>query len=849
MKILVGYIDGVLSSGINRYLFDFKDKNKDLDLTFLTRSEICDVEEKTGRSDITLRKISRNRHPIKQLLEMRKIIKADNYDAAYFNISESYNFVGIIASKIFGVKNVVVHAHASGADEPKAISRFAARLLNWLCKPALSFTADHFLASSEKSAKWVFGRSVYDTNSYDIVWSQIDKNRFVRNEKTRNKVRKALKITDDFVIGHVGRFCYAKNHRFILKVFKGVANEVPNAKLVLIGDGEQKEEIKKLIAKMGLEDKVIILDPLPNIADYIQSFDVFVLPSHFEGLSFVALEAQELGVPCLVSENVPDIVSVTKNIRYLSIRRPSLWVKAVRSIRNGEQLKPNKTVAEHDEISAKSYLAKKDSERTYLIPALLKTLLTAHYILNVTAFLNGFNLLLIPSFVLLVLFTFVRFPAFFKRKIDYARLFLPLALFIISYIVTFVISEKFDIPTSIKVLFWTALHFFFIFDVFYANNRRSIKKEFYILCRPLILLISSVNIHNILLLILGTSSVRRVYNGHLHRFGLSTWGRFYGNYYDPNLASTVCVCAIVLSFYLITISKSRIRQTLLAASIIVNLLYVYFCESRTGLVTLGIAIFSYALLDIIIKQNKRVRKSIIAIFVFVLSIFALPKITIGAYNYIYMSVSYNPSSSTAKSVNYNPSSSTAKSAITPDNKTSSNLPIIDTTPSEESQDVRISRKDGQDDVSNGRMDLWKGSFELFKMKPVLGIGFSNITQFAAKYAPNTSIAKRRMSSLHNLFIEVFVSQGIIGLAIIMAFFTISLLIFIRGIIDISKRRTSASGQEPALIACIFAIFAAAMLEPLLLYTNNVASFEFWLLLGFLMATVARKPYHKAINNN
>ena len=159
---------------------------------------------------------------------------------------------------------------------------------------------------------------MFDISSTKVVHNAIDDSRY-EETKTRNEIRHMLGIGDDeFVVGHVGRYVWQKNHKFIVRVFSELLKK-QNAKLLLIGDGELKEEVKDLICSLGLIENVIMLSKRTDIPDLLQAIDVFIFPSQDEGLGIALIEAQFAGLRCVVSDELPQEVIITSDVQMLPI--------------------------------------------------------------------------------------------------------------------------------------------------------------------------------------------------------------------------------------------------------------------------------------------------------------------------------------------------------------------------------------------------------------------------------------------------------------------------------------------------------------------------------------------------
>lgn len=180
----------------------------------------------------------------------------------------------------------------------------------------LRFIALHSAMAEEINKKF----SIHDT---EVIKNGIDLQKFRCPSKTRSEVRRSIGIDDDvFLIGNIGRFSEVKNHRFLVDVFQMVLKKEHKARLLLVGRGELEEEIREYIRKKGLCDKVVILSSRTDIPEILSSLDVFVVPSLFEGLSIVSIEAQAVGIRSVLSTGVPSEAYVSNLAIPLSLDEP-----------------------------------------------------------------------------------------------------------------------------------------------------------------------------------------------------------------------------------------------------------------------------------------------------------------------------------------------------------------------------------------------------------------------------------------------------------------------------------------------------------------------------------------------
>lgn len=209
--------------------------------------------------------------------------------------------------------------------------------INEYARKNINKYATHMFACSELAGRWLFGDEAFNSGKVEIVKNAINIERFMYNEEKRNNVRKKLLISnDEIVIGHVGRFDYQKNHTFILKFFYKLLENNSKMKLILIGNGQLKEEIRKQISSLGSEKNIKIIDACDNVNEMYNVFDIFVLPSHFEGLGIVAIEAQVNGLQCVLSDRIPNEAKVSNSVKFINIDKEDLWVNTIDNlIKNG----------------------------------------------------------------------------------------------------------------------------------------------------------------------------------------------------------------------------------------------------------------------------------------------------------------------------------------------------------------------------------------------------------------------------------------------------------------------------------------------------------------------------------
>ena len=230
--------------------------------------------------------------------------------------TSSKSFVPLLMAKRAGIKVRISHSHNS-----KTESGIRGRIRNALKLPLL-WVATDYCACGEEAAKWLYGNKVFASGKVHIVPNVIDARTFSFSQASREKMRSSLGISDStFVIGNVARFFHQKNHDFIISVFDFLHKKSVDSKLLLVGDGELRKEIENKVSDLGIQDSVIFAGSVPNVADYEQAMDVFLLPSFNEGIPLSLIEAQIAGLRCYASEGVPGESDKTGLVSFLPLEK------------------------------------------------------------------------------------------------------------------------------------------------------------------------------------------------------------------------------------------------------------------------------------------------------------------------------------------------------------------------------------------------------------------------------------------------------------------------------------------------------------------------------------------------
>lgn len=210
----------------------------------------------------------------------------------------------LLTSRLFGIDIRIVHCH-SISDYTYASS--TTKVSRWLKRNMIRRFATNWVSSSITASQALFGYQWSQDRRGRMVRNGIDIGRFTSRLQNPITLREQLHISlEEPIIGHIGRFSSAKNHTFLIEIFEELLYRVPNARLILVGDGALRPQILALIEQKGIQNRVHLLGRRDDISELIQEFDVMVLPSFKDGLPMVLIEAQAAGVPCVVSDVLPE---------------------------------------------------------------------------------------------------------------------------------------------------------------------------------------------------------------------------------------------------------------------------------------------------------------------------------------------------------------------------------------------------------------------------------------------------------------------------------------------------------------------------------------------------------------
>ena len=175
----------------------------------------------------------------------------------------------------------------------------------------------------------MFGDRTFNEGKVYVMKNALDFQKFKSHIIQRENNRRELGVENQFVLGCVGRFTHAKNHIFVLDVFKEIL-KTRDARLLLVGDGELRDSITEYASRLGIRSKIIFTGIVSNPEKYYSVMDVVVVPSFFEGLSLVTIESQIAGIPSVISNSIPNEAIISNGCDCVELsENKKKWANAV----------------------------------------------------------------------------------------------------------------------------------------------------------------------------------------------------------------------------------------------------------------------------------------------------------------------------------------------------------------------------------------------------------------------------------------------------------------------------------------------------------------------------------------
>lgn len=301
--------------------------------------------------------ISPYQHPVRYRRELIRLIREQRWPIVHSHIN-TLSVFPLSAAKKAGVPVRIAHSHSTmGKGE------FVKNAMKLALRPFANIYPTDRFACGHYAGEWLFGKN----HDFTIIPNAIELDKFRFDPVARQEIRKELGITEKtFLIGHVGRFMSQKNQAFLVDVLADLLPSRPNTILAFVGDGPDKADVQRHTEELNVTDHVIFLGQRSDVNRLYQAFDVFCLPSLYEGLCLVGIEAQRAGLPCLFSDTITREVDVTKASKFMSIESSKEWSSFL------SELKPKTRAGLSDELFANFDICQNAHKLTSLYRKLLE---------------------------------------------------------------------------------------------------------------------------------------------------------------------------------------------------------------------------------------------------------------------------------------------------------------------------------------------------------------------------------------------------------------------------------------------------------------------------------------------
>ncbi len=333
-RILILATTPFMHDGLTKIIMDVYDYSKER-VSFEFASSFYEENEYWSRLKLDqtpVHVLPRKRKVLEYMKGIYKIVRKGGYNGVYIHGNSAMMFLEAFPARLAGVKSIITHCHNTKSDFP---------LVHYILKPFFNKIVTDKIACSELAGAWAY------FSGYKVVLNGIDIAKYRFDRKVREEYRRKLGWEKNFIIGHVGRFNKQKNHTFLIDIFWEIYRMDQTARLLLIGEGELRGAVERKVKDLGLSDAVRFLGVTDSVDKYMQAMDVFLLPSLFEGLVIVGIEAQASGLPLVISDNSSKEIQITKEAYRMPLKSPALsWAQKVISLKNCPREDTSEALAE-----------------------------------------------------------------------------------------------------------------------------------------------------------------------------------------------------------------------------------------------------------------------------------------------------------------------------------------------------------------------------------------------------------------------------------------------------------------------------------------------------------------------
>lgn len=320
--VLVINTIGLSLEGISSVIYNYSiamDRSG-LQFDYITFEDVdAKIKEKFEKLGRVITVPNRKQHVLKYIAAMMGVL-SEGYDIVHIHGNSGTMAIEAFLCRVHRIQNIIVHCHNTTCNHP---------IVNNILSPIMIRLSDYLLCCSEESGEWL-----YKSKPHIVLNNAIDIDAYSYNDSIRKEYRERFCVNEDVVVlGHVGRFSEQKNHRFVIDIIEQYRKINDRFLLLLVGIGPDMDAIREQVSAKGLQDNVLFLGERNDINLLYSAMDLFILPSKWEGLPVVLLEAQASGLPALVSDVVTKEARCTNGLYFYSLEKSAEdWAKRVHEI-------------------------------------------------------------------------------------------------------------------------------------------------------------------------------------------------------------------------------------------------------------------------------------------------------------------------------------------------------------------------------------------------------------------------------------------------------------------------------------------------------------------------------------
>jgi len=323
--IIIGKLKVGGAEKVARDIGYYADK-KEFNIHYIVfEDEVGSYEKELKESGCTIHHFdSPNKNHLNYYRCLKKLFQKEQFHVVHCHTMFSSAWA-VMAAKKCGVPIRISHSHTIRGERKRGFIR---NTYEGFMRKVIQRDSTHYIGCGKSAGEWLFGQEFFKKKG-TIIYNGIDLLNFKYKSAKAIEIRKQYSVGNCFVLGHVGHLADVKNQAFIIRLLPDILKEKQDTVLFLIGDGDNRDKLKGLVHSLKLDDHVIFTGNVNNVYDYLNAIDVFVFPSFHEGMPLALIEVQTNGLPCVISDAIPEDVVQTDLVQYCSLEDPQKWIDLI----------------------------------------------------------------------------------------------------------------------------------------------------------------------------------------------------------------------------------------------------------------------------------------------------------------------------------------------------------------------------------------------------------------------------------------------------------------------------------------------------------------------------------------